>query len=512
MKKPIKTVGSIFIIIMISKLLGQYRESVFASLYGTGSESAAYMAASQIPLNFFDIILGMAIVSAFVPVFNEYRELKGEGEANTFAGKFIGAVFLISFIVSVLGVVFSSTLIHIIVGGFADDIDTAKLASTLLKILFPSMMFTAIAYCYAGILQSYGEFKIPAAMSIVSNAVAIIYMFFLNSRFGIIGVAVSMLAGWILQLAILVIPLAKRHYKFNISLDFRDEGMKKVYKLALPIFLSSWVQPFNVMFNLHLASFLNDGQAVSALSYANRLYLIIASVFTTSVTNVILPELSRLFVQGEKKECAFITQNSVKAAILFLLPVTMLFVVFRVPIIEIIYQRGAFDSNSTYLTSTALLYYSFGMLGYGIQEVMNKSFYSMQKSKIPMRTAFLTIAVNVVLSFVLSKFMGIGGLALAASVAATAGGIVLMIFMKKENCLFSFKNIIICFVKGFIAVIASAIATVFVYNLIAFLSLKGILWKLGVLGICGIVCVVVYVAVLVLLKTEELMHLRRGNN
>ena len=508
MKNPVKTVGNIFIIIMISKLLGQLREIIFASFYGTGAEANAYLSASMIPLNFFDIILGMAIVSAFVPVFNEYREIKGEKDANSFAGNFVGIVFLVSFVVSVLGVVFSSTLISVIAKGLQGDIDTARLASLLLKILFPSMIFTSIAYCYAGILQSYGEFKIPAAMSIVSNAAAIIYLILFNDRFGIIGLAVAMLVGWIMQLVILIVPLVKRHYKFNVSFDFCDEGMKKVYKLALPVFLSSWVQPLNVMVNTFLASFLNNGEALSAINYANRLYLIIASVFATSVTNLILPELSRLHVSGEKEKCAVVTKNSVNAAILFLLPVVMLFLMFRVQIIEIIYQRGAFTEHSTRLTSTALFYYSFGMLGYGIQEIMNKSFYAMQKSKIPMKTAFVTIIINLFLSFSLSRIMGLGGLALATSVAATLGGIIMMLYMKKENAFFSLKDIFVCLIKGLIAVTVSAAATYFTYSLLEFLA-NGLVLKLFVLCVCGIVCVAVYMLSLAILKTQELKALRR---
>ena len=510
MKNPVKTVGNIFIIILISKLLGQYREMVFASFYGTGYQATAFLTASQIPLNFFDIILGMAIMSAFVPVFNEYRQLKGDKEANSFAGKFIGAVFLISFVVSVLGVVFSSSLISIVARGIKDDINTAHLASMLLKILFPSMIFTAVAYCYAGILQSYGEFKIPAAMSIVSNLVAILYLFLFNDKFGVMGLATAMLIGWILQLAILIVPLIKRQYKFNISIDFKDEGMKKVYKLALPVFISSWVQPLNVMINTCLASFLNEGAAVSAINYANRLYLIIAGVFTTSVTNLILPELSRLYVAGDREKCAEVTANSVKASILFLAPVVVMFLVFRVQIIEIIYQRGAFDESSTFLTSTALFYYSLGMIGYGIQEILNKSFYAMQKSKIPMKTAFITIVVNLTLSVILSKLMGIGGLALSVSVAATTGAVIMMLFMKKENSFFSLKTILVCFIKS---ILSSAVALAFVrgvYGLLSNFAEKGTIFKLTALGVCGILCVVIYVIMLAILKTKEIQMLKRG--
>ena len=372
MKKSVKIVSSIFIIILLSKILGQVREIIFASYYGTTDVANAFLTASQIPLNFFDIILGMAIVSAFVPVFNEYREKEGETKAREFSYDFVGVVFAVAFLVTLLGVIFSFNLVSIIAAGLNDE--TTVLASRLLKILFPSMIFTALAYSYTGILQSYGEFKIPAAMSLISNVVTIIYLFLFNDRFGIFGLAVSMLIGWIFQLVVLIPPLVKRKYKFVIKFNFLSDGMKKVYKLALPIFLSSWVQPINVMVNTYLASFLNGGQAVSALNYANKLYLIIVSVFATSVTNLLLPNLSRIFVLGDMKKCAETTQGSVNASILFLLPVTGLFLFFRVAIVEIIFQRGSFDALSTLLTSKALFYYSFGMLGFGISEILNKTY------------------------------------------------------------------------------------------------------------------------------------------
>lgn len=506
MKKSVKTVSSIFIIIFLSKLLGQLREIIFANFYGTGDSANAFLTASQIPLNFFDIILGMAIASAFIPVFNEYREKQGEKEANLFAGNFVGVVLSVSFIMIILGVVFSSGIVFLIVRGLNDS--TAQLTSSLLKIMFPSLLFTAVAYSYAGILQSYGEFKIPAAMSVVSNAVTILYLLIFGDKFGVYGLSVSMLIGWVLQLLILVVPLKKRDYNFSLSFNFNDDGMKKVYKLAIPIFFSSWAQPLNVMVNTYIGSFLNSGQAISAISYANKLYLIVASVFAVSVTNMILPELSRLFVSDDKKQIAFISGNSVKGAILFLLPVTGMFLLFNKSIVEIIYQRGSFGTDSAILTSKALFWYSLGMTGYGIQEILNKSFYAMQKSKIPMKIAFVVIAINIFFSFTLSKVMGVGGLALSASIASTVGGIILLISMKRENSLFDLKDIAVSAVKGFISVAFAFLITYFTFDFTAVLGIN-LLAKLLVTGFNAVIFVVVYVIMLIIFRTKELNYLRR---
>ena len=503
MGNTVKTVSGIFVIIMFAKLLGQVREMMLAASYGTAYQATAFLTASQIPLNFFDMILGLAIVSAFVPVFNEYLQKRGKIEANKFAGNFVGVVFIVATVVSVVGVVFSAFIVSKIAGGLNEQ--TSYLASVLLKILFPSILFTSVAYAYAGILQSYGEFKIPAAMSVISNGVAILYFLFFNKKFGIYGLAISMLIGWIMQLVILIPSLKKMKFSFKFYFGFFTEGMIKVYKLAGPVLVSSWVQPINVMINLYLASFLNNGDAVSAINYANKLYLILASVFTVSVTNLTLPALSRVFSKNDLCKAAEIILNSVKSVILFLLPVLGLFIVFRVPIVEIIYQRGEFDAESTRLTATALGFYSIGMVGFGVQEVMNKTFYAMQKPKVPATVAICTVIVNVILSFSLYKAIGIGGLALSAALAATFGGIVLTILSAKYVKEIKLTEILKIVIKALIATFISVVCSLFIYNLLSMLD-GGVVIKLIRLCISGIVAVLVYLVMLTVFKLDEIKY------
>ncbi len=503
MKNSVRTVGNIFFIIFFSKLLGQVREIMIAGSYGTENLANAFMTATQIPLNFFDLILGAAIVSAFVPVFNEFYEKDGFEHANGFANNFVGVITVLSVVISVLGVFFSGSLIGIMASGF--DAETSVLASKLLKIMFPSMIFTAVAYAYAGVLQSLGQFNVPAAMSIVSNGISILYLLLFKDKYGITGLAVSMLIGWLMQLALLIPYLIRFKFKFGFRLNFKEPGMIKVYKLAIPILLSSWVQPLNVLFNTHLASYLEGGASV--INYANKLYLIIASVFTVAITNMILPELSRLFVSGEKEQAGQVIGNSLKATTLFILPIMFLFIVFAEPIVRIIYQSGAFDERSVELTAAALLCYSIGMLGFAWQEVLNKSFYSMQISKIPMQTAFLAIAINVLVSLALFKSVGVAGLATASAISAIFSGVTLFIRMTKANPFLPVKQVLVSFLKGFISAVVSA----GVAKIICKLFVPAQAGRIVLLFAVGTIClfaVILYVLLLLLFRCEELKVLK----
>lgn len=504
MNKAIKTVSGMFVIMMAAKLLGQLREIMLAGYYGTGNDASAFLVASQIPLNFFDMVLGLAIVSAFVPVFNEYLQKDGKKSADEFAGNFVGIVLVISAAMALFGVIFSKNIISLLATGF--DESTSILASNLLVVMFPSLLFTAVAYSYAGIVQSYGEFKIPAAMSIASNITAIVYFLFFNKFAGIYGLAVAMLIGWAMQLLILLPALFKFKYKFSFAFNFAHPGMKKVYKLALPILLSSWAQPLNVMVNTYLASFIDGGNAVSYINYANKLYIIIVGVFTMSVTNLILPELSRLFADNNHKKSAEVIQSALKSGVIFIVPVMMAFLVYSYQIVEVIYMRGAFDEKSVSMTSMALYFYSFGMLGYGMQEILNKSFYSMQNSVVPMKNAFLTIAVNVILSFALYKTFGVGGLAFAAAIAATVSAINLLRLLKKNHKEVELGSLGVTFIKTIAAGIVAAIISKLIFDLCSG-WFTGLIGKFIILACGAGILFALYIIILVLLRTEEIKNL-----
>lgn len=428
-KKMIKTAGFMIIATFAAKICGMLRDSFIAAYFATGPEADAFFAATKIPLLFFDLVIGGVISAAFIPVFNEYLEKDGKARAIEFANRFINVVLILTGVVCALGILFSSQLIDFIMLDRAES--TKQLAIHLSNIMFPMIIFTGLAFSFVGILQSFGEFNIPAIISLVSNGVMILYLLIFKDRFGVTGVAVAMLVGWGAQALIQIPSLVKFQFRYRFDFHFRDDGLKKTLFLAIPLLISTWVQPFGTLINMRFSSSLGEG-IMSALEYANRLYTIIVGVFSFVVTNLIYPLLSRANAAGNKEEHTALMRGALKSVSLVILPIMAGLMILAKPAVALVFQHGEFDASSTALTSTALMFYSVGMLGYSYAEVLNKSFFAMQNSKTPMITAIISIVVNVILSYLLSQTMGIGGLALASALASTLNAALNFIFMSRK--------------------------------------------------------------------------------
>ncbi len=500
--KAVKTAGFMIFATLFAKVMGMYRDILFAALYGTGAEAVAYSTASRIPLLFFDIALGSAISSSFIPVFNEFLQKGKKDEAMEFSNSFLNIILLITSVICGLGILLRGPIVHLLGSGLAEPVK--ELAESLVMIMFPSMIFTALAYSLTGVLQSFGEFNAPAAISLASNGIMVLYLLIAKDKLGIHGVSVAMLVAWSFQLLVLIPSLFKKKYRYKLKINFKNPGLKKALFLAVPILVSSWVQPINTMVNMFLASFLNGGQAVSAIDYANKLYIIFVGVLTYAVSNLIFPSISRLATDSEKKqELTIVMQNAISVVLFVLLPVMLIFLLQRVEIVRFVYERGAFGEEQTYLTSTALLWYSFGMLGYGLQEMLNKAFYAEQNGKTPMQVSIVGIGINVLLSFLLVRgfHLGIAGLPMAASVAANLIAVVLAVLLNRKYPVFD-KAFFINLGKFVFSGTLMAITIIFVRMPLAFSD--NLLGRLLMVVIPACVGGVVYIISAVVLRTREI--------
>ena len=423
-KNLIKTFTFMFSAMFLAKILGLVRNMVFASCYGTGAEATAFFTASRIPLQLLDLTLGAAISSTFIPVFNEYIQKKGKEKAIAFANNFLNVIIIISLLLSILGIIFAGPIVKLIAPEL--DLETMNLTIELSRILFPVLFFTAVAYVFVGFLQSLDEFNIPAIISVISNGILILYLLVFNNKFGVQGAAVAMLIGWGTQIIVQLPTAIKKGFRYSFKVDFKDEGLKKIVKLALPILISSWVQPINNIVNLRLASGLEGGEAVSAIEYAYTLYLIVVGVFSYTLSNIIFPELSKLSADSKKDEFVKILNKSLKISIFFIIPMAVGIGFLSTSIIGIIYERGEFTAHSTDLTAGALMLYAIGMIGYGIMEILNKAFYAMQDAKTPMIVSGTAIILNIVLSIVFVNMIGYLGLPLSASITSLFTAVIMM--------------------------------------------------------------------------------------
>ena len=417
-------------IILFSKALGLVRDLLVARAWGTTAPAVAYETASRLPILIFDLVLGGVVSAAFIPVFSDLLVREGKRSAMRYAASYVNMIFCLTGAITLLGVLFASPLVSFL----APDLppETAELASRLTVILFPMVICTGLAYSFVGILQSMGEFRIPALISLVSNAIMVVYLLFFRERFGIYGLAVAMLLGWAAQMVVQIPKLRVFGFRLMPGAGIFSPHTKRSLKMALPILIGTWTQPICAVINTRFASAMEAGGAISALGYANRLYTIIVGVFSFVATNLLFPYFSRAASSGEVERSRHLMLSSVKTLSFIIAPIAVGVAILARPISAILYQGGSFTEADTALTAAALRCYAVGMLFMAANEVLTKAFFAESRPRLPMYASLGAMAANVVLVNLLAP-MGIGGIALASGLASGVQFVLNVIFWRRHT-------------------------------------------------------------------------------
>ena len=495
-----KTIGVVMVLTLLGKVMGLYRDHLLAIHYGMGMEASAFYTASRIPRVFFDAVFASAISACFIPVFSEYLSQGGKKKAFEFSRAFLTIIGILTLVLTGAGMVFSEQLVSLFADGY--NAETAALAASLTRVMFPTVFFTGLAFSFVGILQSLDEFNIPALISAVSNAVIIVYFWTLDGKFGVYGLAVAFLVGWLLQAVVQLPALGKKGFTYAPRLELRSEGMKKVFALMGPVMVSTWVQPINLTVNSKFGSHLYEGAGVSAIEYATNLYLVIAGVFILSVTNVIFPRLSRLAAGNEGDAFRDTIRSTLHASLFFVLPMSAGLAVVAEPLIAFVYGGGEFDAFSIQITSAALGWVSLGMVGYAVQNILSRAYFARQSGTVPLVAGGASIGVNILLCMVLTDTMAVSGLAIASAVSSTVYALLLLLPMERKGQGVLNRAFCLDFLKMLLATVLMAAAAVVVLRT-AGGFVPGKMGLLVTLGLSACAGVAVYFASAVALRLDE---------
>ncbi len=495
----IKTVVLIMAITLLGKLLGLVRDMLLGHNFGTGMESSAFLTASRIPRTFFDAIFAAAISSSFIPIFTERLEHYGKDDAFQLSRCFFTWTGLLTALFSLLGILFAQPLVSLLAQGF--DTETAALCAKLLRILFPTVFFTGIAFSMVGVLQSLGEFYIPAALSAASNIVILLYYLLFCKKYGIYGLAWAFLAGWAVQALMQTPFLYRNHLRYRPCVF--HPALKNVFTLMLPVMVSTWIQPVNQLISTRFASFLFSGAGASAMEYANTLYTMAAGILVLSITNVIFPEMSRLSSVHDERAFSRLLAHALQSMFFLLLPMMAGLLLLAEPLVRLLYEYGSWTSFSTEITARALRYMSLGMVGYGVQNILSRAFYAQRNGKIPMLSGLLSIAVNLGLCIVLSSRLDVAGLALATAASAWTGAAVLLIPMVKQYPRALGKPFWRSLLKILFSTLVMSIAVLVCRNGVLAAVNGGILGRLLTVGVPTLAGVCIYFIMAILLKFKK---------
>ena len=488
-----KTAILLMILTILSKIMGFLREISLSYFYGATNISDAYIISITIPSVIFALV-GAGISTGFIPMFSSIEGDYGEKEAKKYTNNLINIIIILSTIVVAFVLIFTEPVVKLFASGFTGE--TLALAIRFTKISILGIYFTGIISVFSGFLQIKGNFAIPALIGIPMNIIVIASLF-ISSKTDIIVLSIGTVLATVSQLLFLMPALKKKGYRYKFILDFKDKHIKNMAKIAIPVIIGVSVNQINVLVDRSLASNVAVG-GISALTYANRLNGFVQGLFVMSISTVMYPMISKMAAKGDMKGLKESIIEAINTISILVIPATVGAMVFNREIVKLLFGRGAFDPAALSMTSNALFFYAIGMIGFGLREVLSRGFYSLKDSKTPMINGVIAVSTNIVLNIILSRFLGIGGLALATSISAILGSTLLILSLRKKLNGFSFTKIFRSWVKILSAAIAMGAVACFTNKLLLPKLGENIALILSI-GVGGIV----YLAMLPFLKLEE---------
>ena len=489
----------LMVVTMLSKVLGFGREIILGYFYGTSAYSDVYIVAMNIPLVVFSSI-GVALVTTFIPLYQEALTSKGEERALKFSNNVMSIVVILSIILGVLGFVFAEPLVKLFAMHYTGE--KLALAVKFVRIMIGGVVFIGLSNLMTSYLQIKGDFTIPGMIGFPNNIIIITSIILSAVTGNIYILAIGTLIGMLSQFLFQVPFAIKKGYKFKPTIDFKDEYLKKMLWLVMPVLIGVAVNQINAMVDRSLASGLEDG-VITALNNANRLNGFVMGMFIATLGAVIYPTLSKLSTENNKEKFAESVANSVNCVNLLVVPASVGAMILATPVVRILFERGAFNDRSTMLTATALVFYSVGMVGFGLRDILGKVFYSLKDTKTPMINGIIAVVLNIVLNIALVKVMGHGGLALATSLSAIICIILLFISLKKKIGYYGQDKIKSTFIKTVVASLVMGVVTYFVYKFLFGILGLGFIQEAISLGVSIAIGGAIYLALIVVFKVEE---------
>ena len=416
---------------VVSRFLGLLREVLIARQFGTSANYDAYVAAFKIPDLLFLVVMSGAFGSAFIPVFGG---MLGRGEREK-AWRLASSVLTFTIAVllggGLLVFIFAGPLMSQVV---APDMAAPQqhLATNLTRLLLLSPLLLGLGAAGKGMLEAQDAFTIPAVAPILYNCGIIFGAVFLAPSMGVYGLAVGVIAGASGHAGVQLITLARRGLRFNPSLSRHVDGLREVGRLMLPRLVGQAAFQVNFIVMTNFASRLGKGN-ISAINYANQLFMLPHGILALSISTVIFPAMARQFDLGQTRDLKN-TLSSALAPLLFLtIPAAVGLFMFRVSIIQVLLQFGSFSSNSTMLVARALEFFAVGLLAFAVVETVTRAFYAMHDTRTPVIASIITIGANILLSWYLSPRMGVGGLALSISITTTLEMVILLTVLVRRT-------------------------------------------------------------------------------
>jgi putative peptidoglycan lipid II flippase len=418
---------------LLSRIFGFLRDMIVAQIFGAGMATDAFFVAFRIPNLLRRLVGEGSLTVSFIPVYSEYLSQRSKEESDEMVYASFSVLTVLLLIMTATGILFSPWIVKAMAYGFSQDPEKFRLTVLLNRVMFPYIFFIGLVAWAMGVLNSLKHFAAPALAPVLLNISIIACALLLSGLFAepVLSLAFGVLLGGITQFLFQIPFLRRRGISLRFLFNLSHPGVRRVGALMAPSILGLGVTQLNVIVNTFLASYLPEG-SVSYLYYADRLLEFPMGVFAIAIATAVLPPMSEETARGDMEAVKETLSFALRLTFFVILPAMVGLIILRQPILNLLFQRGAFSALSTEMTAQALLYYAVGLVAFAGVRIIVPVFYSLQDTRTPVKVAFLSLLANAGLGVVLMAPLKHGGLALATSLAAGVNFAVLGGLLRKK--------------------------------------------------------------------------------
>jgi len=407
----------------ISRVVGLLREIVAASFFGTRGPASAFTLAFQIPNLVSNLFANAALSAAFVPVFTDLLAHGRKRDAFRLASTLFWIILIVLGAITAFFVLAAGVIMPLFIGP-TFKMPLEVLTVGLSQVLFPVVLILGLNGLLVGVLQSYEHFTIPAISPAVWNVVIIVLLIVLRPHFHggyedgrqLYAYAIAILIATFVQLLMAFAALGRIDFRLQMSIDWHDPRIRQVFTLMLPVTIGLGIVNLDQLINSVFGTLVSK-QAPRAIDNAFRIYMLPQGLFSVAVATVLFPTLSKMASLREVSPMRRAIGVGMRQINLLLIPAAAFLIVLTTPIVRLVFERGEFNAQSTHLVSIALFWFAFSLPFGGINLLLTRVFFAVQRPWIPTRLAAINIAVDIIVSVGLYKPLGIAGLIIGTVVA-----------------------------------------------------------------------------------------------
>ena len=430
----LKALAAVSSMTLLSRILGFVRDAIIARVFGAGMLTDAFFVAFKIPNLLRRLFAEGAFSQAFVPILAEYKNRRGHDATQVLVNQVGSALTLALVAIALLGVIGAPWVAYVSAPGFRADPDKFALTVTLLRIIFPYIIFISLVALAAGILNTHSKFSVPAFAPVLLNVAMIGAALWLAPYFDppVLALGWGVAIGGVLQLAWMLPHLLKIRMLPRPTRHFDDPGLKRVLTLMAPATLGVSVAQISLLINTIFASFLVSG-SVSWLYYADRLMEFPAGMLGVALGTILLPSLAKHYADDNPGDYSKLLDWGLRLTLLLALPAAAALAVLAVPLIATLFNYGAFSAHDVTMTQRALVAYSVGLVGIILVKVLAPGFYARQNIRTPVKIAIVTLIATQLMNLAFILPLGHAGLALSIGLAACLNAGLLLHLLKKHG-------------------------------------------------------------------------------